>query len=289
MNDPLLHETKIHGTAAFPYIVYHGKIPDFIRAYPRHWHEEAELLYLVRGRLTVTVWDRAYRLAPGDVVIVLPHAIHSIEQVGSEQAEYFNVLFHCSLFGRDAGYDTYVKPFLTHEKQVDCFAPVGSALNESLRPLLLSLIEHRHESYTTHEYLVRSHLYMILHLLNQHCVDARETELALHQTYDKLKQALYQVQIGYAQELTVQKAAALCGFSKSHFMKLFRELTGTSFTAYLIHYRLEMAAAQLAGTELNVIEIAANCGFHNPSYFTRAFTGQYGVTPTQYRRGRRAG
>ena len=55
-------------------------------------------------------------------------------------------------------------------------------------------------------------------------------------------------------------------------MKLFKELTGMSFKAYLVSYRLELAAKQLSETNLKVIDIAGNCGFHNQSYFTRAFS-----------------
>lgn len=287
MEDSLLHETKIHGTIDFPYIVYPGRIPEYIQSFPRHWHEEAELIYVASGRLKVTVWSEAYQISAGDIVIVLPHTIHSIEQIGSESAAYYNIVFHFSIFGNDACYEKYLKPFLTHEKSVNCYERCGSALNESLKPLVLSLIEHRQSSYTTHEYLVKSHLFMIMHLLNQHCVDAKENELALHQTYDKLKMALYWVRINYARETSIQKVAALCGFSESHFMKLFKELTGMSFTAYLVGYRLELAASQLIETDLNIIEIAANCGFHNHSYFTRAFAQKYGITPIKYRNSRR--
>lgn len=287
MGDSLLHETKIHGTVDFPYIVYPGRIPEYITSYPRHWHEEAELIYVTGGQLRVTVWSEAFSPRSGDIVIVLPHAIHSIEQIGSERAEYYNIVFDFSIFGKDAGYDKYLKPFLTHEKKVNCYEPKGSPLNDQLKPLLLSLIEHRQNSYTTHEYLIKSHLFMIMHLLNQHCVDAEDNELALRQTYEKLKKALYRVQLSYAQETSIQKAAAMCGFSESHFMKLFKELTGMSFTAYLINYRLELAATQLVETDLNIIEIAGNCGFRNHSYFTRAFVKKYGTTPIKYRNNRR--
>ena len=67
-------------------------------------------------------------------------------------------------------------------------------------------------------------------------------------------------------------------------MKLFKELTGMSFTSYLVHYRLELAAKQLLETDQKVIEIAANCGFHNFSYFTRAFVQKYHITPGKYRK-----
>ena len=162
--------------------------------------------------------------------------------------------------------------------------PAETELNQKLKPLLKSLIEHRSDSYSTHEYLVKSNLLMVMHLLNQHCVETRDKDLALHITYDRLKPALDWVQLSYAMDIPVQYAADLCGFSTSHFMKLFKDLTGMGFTAYLNNYRLELAAYQLATENLNVIEVASNCGFHNHSYFTRAFVKKYGTTPVKYRK-----
>lgn len=283
MGNSALHETKIHGTIDFSYIVYPGKIPEYIRSYPCHWHEEAELIYVTGGKLNVTVWSESFSLTGGDIIILLPHTIHSIEQAGSTMAAYYNILFNFSVFDKDTCYDKYLKPFLTHKKTVNCCERNGSDLNQALKPLLESLIAHRRDSYSTHEYLVKSNLYMIMHLLNQHAVDAKPDDLSVRQTYDKLRQVLYRIQQSYAQEISVKQAAAMCGFSESHFMKLFKELTGLSFTAYLVNYRLEVAAAQLAQTNLNIIEIAGNCGFHNHSYFTRAFSKKYGITPIKYR------
>ena len=150
--------------------------------------------------------------------------------------------------------------------------------------LLESLIEHRNDGYSTHEYLVKSNLLMVMHLLNQHCVETGEKDLALHVTYDRLKPALDWVRLSYAMDTPVQYVADLCGFSTSYFMKLFKDLMGTGFTAYLNNYRLELAAYQLAVENLNVIEVALNCGFHNHSYFTRAFVKKYGMTPVKYRK-----
>ena len=156
-----------------------------------------------------------------------------------------------------------------------------------MKPFVLSLIENRRNSYTTHEYLVKSNLFMIMHLINQHAIDANESELALQLTYDKLKTALYHVQNSYAHNISIKEAAGLCGFSESHFMKLFKELTGMSFTSYLVNYRLELSASQLIQTDLNIIEIATNCGFNNHSYYTRSFTKKYGITPIKYRKTRK--
>lgn len=286
MNNTLLHETKIHGTVDFPYIVYHGKIPDFIHSYPLHWHEEAEIIYVTSGSIKITVWTNTYHAKEGDIVILMPHVIHSIEQIDSIDAEYFNIVFHFSLLEKseeNVCYDKYLKPFITYEKSVNCYEPKGSHLNTCLTPLLLSLIENRRESYTTYEYLVKSNLFLIMHYLNQNCIQTDHNEMLLQTSYHKIKTALYHVQNSYAKNITVKEAATLCGFSESHFMKLFKELTGISFTAYLVNYRLELSAKQLLETDQKIIDIAANCGFNNHSYFTRSFLKKYGITPAKYR------
>lgn len=287
MNNTLLHETKIHGTIDFPYIVYHGKIPDFIHSYPLHWHDEAEIIYVTKGCAKITVWSNTYHVQEGDIVILMPHVIHSIEQLDSHHAEYFNIVFHFSILEKpeeNSRYDKYLKPFLAHEKSVNCYEPKGTKLNTCLTPLLLSLIENRRNSYTTCEYLVKSNLFMIMHYLNQACINTDKNEVLLQENYHKLKTVLYHVQNSYAQNITIKQAAALCGFSESHFMKLFKELTGMSFTAYLVNYRLELSAKQLIETEQKIIDIATNCGFNNHSYFTRAFLRKYNLTPAKYRR-----
>ena len=117
MEDLFLHETKIHGTLDFPYVVYHGKMPDFIVSFPRHWHNEAEIIYVASGEIKITVWSRTYHVHAGDMILLMPQVIHSLEQVDARRAEYYNIVFHFSIFGNDACYDKYLKPFITHKKQ----------------------------------------------------------------------------------------------------------------------------------------------------------------------------
>ena len=286
MNDNLLHETKLHGTIDFPYIVYHGKIPDFIYSYPLHWHDEAEIIYVTSGSARITVWSNTYNVHEGDIIILMPHVIHSIEQMDDHYAEYFNVVFNFSILENSKSnicYGKYLKPFIEDKKSVNCYERKGSSLNTLLTPLILSLIENRTDSYTTCEYLIKSNLYMIMHYLNLHCTTTDKNEILLQANYNKLKTALYHVQNSFSQNITIKEAATLCGFSESHFMKLFKELTGMSFTSYLINYRLELSAKLLIETDDKVIDIATSCGFNNHSYFTRAVKKKYGLTPEEYR------
>ena len=282
-----LHETKIHGIITFPYSVYRGNIPKWIPSFPLHWHDDFELIYCATGQIQVTLWGQAYTLCAKDLIVILPHAVHSIEQGGPEGGEYYNILFHPSLFkgsAEDLCYDKYVLPFLNAEKSMDCFYPAGSAFNQSVTPCVLTLIAHRKDSYSTHELMIKSNLFLLLHYINQYSDAVTNDNSSLQLSYSRLKNALYYVQKFYDREISIRQASEQCGFSESHFMKLFKEFTGMSFNAYLVNYRLDLAAKQLSETDSKVIDIAENCGFHNHSYFTRAFQKKHQKTPLEYRK-----
>ncbi len=287
MNNTPLHETKIHGIIPFPYSVYHGRIPEWIPSFPLHWHENFELIYCADGQIQVTVWGKSYVLCAGDLVVLLPHVVHSIEPGGSDSGEYFNIMFHPSLFQGSEGdlcYDKYVVPFLNGKKTLDCYYPADSCFNQTVTPCVQSMLQHRRESYTTCELMIKSNLFFLLHSMIAQSTDAANDHNTLQLSYSRLKNALYYVQKSYDHDITIQEAASQCGFSESHFMKLFKEFTGMSFNAYLVNYRLELSAKQLAETNLKVIDIMENCGFHNQSYFTRAFHRKYHMTPLKYRK-----
>ena len=107
---------------------------------------------------------------------------------------------------------------------------------------------------------------------------------AAHKAGLLLRSVIRYIDEYYAQPIHIAQAAAYCGYSDSHFMRLFSELTGTSFSQYLIRFRLEKAAGLLRTSRLSILEIALSCGFPNASYFTRTFQRQYHVTPSRYRK-----
>ncbi|MDE6846149.1 MAG: AraC family transcriptional regulator [Lachnospiraceae bacterium] len=287
-----LHETKIHGIITFPYSVYRGNIPEWIPSFPLHWHDDFELIYCTAGQIQVTLWGQAYTLCAKDLIVILPHAVHSIEQGSPEGGEYFNIMFNPSLFKgaeEDLCYDKYVLPILNGERNIDCFYPAGSSFNQTVTPCILSMLAHRKDSYSTHELMIKSNLFFLLHYINQYSAAASNDNNALQLSYSRLKNALNYVQKFYDREISIREVAEQCGFSESHFMKLFKEFTGTSFNAYLVNYRLDLAAKQLSETDSKIIDIAESCGFHNHSYFTRTFRKKYQRTPLAYRKAARLG
>lgn len=86
------------------------------------------------------------------------------------------------------------------------------------------------------------------------------------------------------EKLTVESLAESIHLSKFHYQRLFREAVGESVMRYVTRRRLSLAAGELAGTDLSVLEIALKYGYDSHEGFTRSFRSHMGVTPTEYRK-----
>jgi AraC family transcriptional regulator len=73
-------------------------------------------------------------------------------------------------------------------------------------------------------------------------------------------------------------------FSRSHFQRRFRQLTGETPSACRRRLLFERAAHQLSRTAKRVTEIAFETGFSSVEGFSRGFRGAFGMAPAHFRR-----
>ena len=84
-------------------------------------------------------------------------------------------------------------------------------------------------------------------------------------------------------DLTLESIAETLFISKSHLSRVFKKLTGETFSDYLRTARLIRACELLKETELTVEEIMHNCGMRDTPSFYHNFNVHTGMTPHQYR------
>jgi AraC-like DNA-binding protein len=85
------------------------------------------------------------------------------------------------------------------------------------------------------------------------------------------------------QPLKVSTLSALAGVSNSSFFLLFKNVTGHTPLAFFIRARMCRAGDLLAGTTLQIKEVAASLGYDDQFYFSRLFKSVHGVAPREYR------
>lgn len=85
-------------------------------------------------------------------------------------------------------------------------------------------------------------------------------------------------------ELDLDWVASESGLSRPHFYKLFRQNIGVTPNIYLNTLRMETSIDRLARTSDPITSIGLDLGFSSQASFTRFFTANVGIPPTDYRR-----
>lgn len=76
-----------------------------------------------------------------------------------------------------------------------------------------------------------------------------------------------------------QKKYAL---SRSHFSKLFKQVTGVGLNEYINITRITAAQNLLSKSNYSITEVASACGFNDSNYFAAVFKKIKGITPKKY-------
>jgi AraC-like DNA-binding protein len=82
----------------------------------------------------------------------------------------------------------------------------------------------------------------------------------------------------------LDRIARDAGLSRPHFYKLFRQQVGVTPNLYLNTLRMERAIDRLTAGRDPVTEIGLDLGFSSQASFSRFFTANVGIAPSDYRR-----
>lgn len=103
------------------------------------------------------------------------------------------------------------------------------------------------------------------------------------QYYDKMIRVIKNYVLDNLRTASLEEAAVLVHLSSSYLSRLFKTVTGESFSDYLLNKRMERACTLLQDFSAKIYEIAYETGYDNPKNFTRAFKNYYDITPKEYR------
>ncbi|CAM9587163.1 unnamed protein product, partial [Discosporangium mesarthrocarpum] len=85
------------------------------------------------------------------------------------------------------------------------------------------------------------------------------------------------------QTYSVDELAKELHLSTSQLYRKMMALTGQSTSKFFRSVQLKKAITLLQQSDFNISEIAYQSGFNEPAYFSRVFTAEYGLSPSQYR------
>lgn len=270
-----------------PYKFYRTSVIDGIPDILFHWHTEFEINYVYGGSARYHIDYDYFNSQSGDIILIRPNAPHSIHPKEERGHETATLLFHLDMLGAshlDKTSMLYLQPL-----QTDIFKckpriqPQDPGYEEIKFALItiFELIEHQPPYF---ELPLKSRLFELFYLLYRHHYIIRKNTDDMYRKNEKLRELIEFIQQHYDEPLSMEQLAEKMGYSKTHFMTVFKQHTGTSCLEFIIQVRLRAATDLLTNSLLPVVEIANHVGFNNLSNFNRQFKQYYHTTPSQFRK-----
>ena len=86
------------------------------------------------------------------------------------------------------------------------------------------------------------------------------------------------------EEFSVEELSQLLGLSRVHVYRKIKKLTGMSVSEFVRSVKLKLSLNLIKNSGKTMAEIAYEVGFSSPSYFTKCFKDQFGMSPSEYGR-----
>jgi AraC-like DNA-binding protein/mannose-6-phosphate isomerase-like protein (cupin superfamily) len=251
-------------------------------------HSYFEVLYLCSGSALFHIQDRLLPMRVGDLAVIGSTLYHRIERRSSSPLTIAAAFFDPEMIRCGGGNDgmEYLTPFLLQDASFPHIIPAETGIPRQVLEMMLRIHAERPAAPKS-RLSVKTYLKLILAWLVSYYESYSGTVEVFHRqerALDRIRPLFRFLEENCGGCIQIKEAARICGMSESHFMSVFKEVTGLSFLKYLNHYRVERAQAMLTHSDDSMKNICQEVGFCDQSYFGAVFRKVVGLTPAEYRR-----
>lgn len=246
-----------------------------------HWHEDIELLTVIKGTMAYNVNGKMIELHCGDTLFVNSRNLHYSDGINLQYAEYYVIVIHPSVLSssNEVGRN-FLLPILRDTSCEYILFENGTAAAEQISAQSQNIIDN-HENPLE---ITRSIFNIWHYIYEAHSNNSNSTGETPAYRIESIKEMIGFIKDNYQNRITLQDIANKGNVSKSTCNNLFKSCTGYTPTDYLIRYRVDKAVELLQTTNENISLISGKCGFNSPSYMTEQFVRILGATPREYRK-----
>ncbi len=248
-------------------------------------HANCEMVYVVRGKVGLTVNNNYVECEAGEVIMLeakLYHSQHMFEGVETEiQVVEFNPTLMPSFVKLDftrAGSVASVNGCRISPDVVKA-GKLAGYFNR-----IMQLAKRRNLLYK--DYLILAEILRLISALNLQLDEATDTRLLTEE--DKRKRNLFEACISYinkniSKPINLEDIAASVHFSKSYLQHVFKQKMGMSISAYVNAQKMSIARSMLAAEE-SPMYVAQKLGYEYYTTFSVKFKQYYGISPKEVKK-----
>lgn len=284
MKERGLHEIPCIESKFFPVSVSYCEFNKPGNAFPNHWHDHLEFLYVQCGEGVFECGLVPYHVKKGDLVIVNSGELHCGYGI-SGVFSYYCIIVDPALVQSsytDACDIKYISPITNNLIVFNNNVTNDSAILDSINRIIN---EYTNQS-IGYELSIKSDIYRTLVLLmRNHIRSVLKSDIYEHKKkeLERLDPVFEYIEENYAEKITGQYLAGLINMSHYHFCHIFKQTTDKTITDYINSIRINKSIDLLFNTNMNITEISLATGFSDINYFIRLFKRHIGLPPSAFR------
>ena len=127
-------------------------------------------------------------------------------------------------------------------------------------------------------------MHVIEHIFAENYLFGKKDKVRFKPFSEEVEEAIRYMRGNFDKKIDIDELAAKVYLSHSGLIWKFKQELNTTPSNYLSILRLRYAKQLLLNYPYSITEISEMCGYSNPYYFTNAFRGSFGMSPTEFRK-----
>jgi AraC-type DNA-binding domain-containing proteins len=238
----------------------------------RHWHEEVEFVYVKKGKLLLEIDHLRIVIEAGMLFVIaeeVPHIYLEIEGESELHIAKMNISKGWRGISNKTGGEVGESAFVTK---------VDKELKSNYEDMMFADYHA-----LTDLYVVGKAFEIFAYIYSgklKHVTKVKTNIIEPSNLVFRIREYFLK---NMKEDVSLTSLAEYLGISVGYCSKIMKEKTALSFLEYLNFVRLDVAENMLANTDMKVIEICYEAGFHSIQSFNRNFKKYKGITPNAYR------
>ena len=239
-------------------------------------HRQHELLYLICGNLTYQIEGRAYKVHPGDMILIGPNDIHTL-QIGRD-VDYERIVLHFNLELLSKMVQSMVTECPAFQWHIDSpVIPCAICKKYQLHELLTCMVAYEESQWYRNPYTIAKTLELVIQL--DKIFADRKLTMTQPTTVDPLIQRMVDhIDANISQPISLDNMAAELFVSKSTLCHRFRAYMNVTINRYITVKKIYYAA-ELIQRGMSAAEASSAVGYRNYTTFFYNFKQIIGTAP----------
>lgn len=253
-----------------------------------HWHHYMELIFLLDGSARMCDASNEYILAPGDLIVFHPKALHSIYSADGKPVRFYGIKLDISRMNTTASYSPKLRSIFRYaeKKNTRIKLTADQLKGLEIEKIFRRCIDECAAQRYGYDVIIRSEIYrLLIEILRiwQNDGFVIDSEAFIEDSVYDIFSVTEYIDNNLSARIKVSDIAAACGMSYSYFAKKFLAVYGKTCKEYIEEVRICKAEEFLMFTDFDLTYISQETGFSDCSHMIRSFKQAMGVTPKQYR------